>query len=385
MAITSSVQVSRLVKEWNSEIEDYLKNIGEKSQIYSLLHKNSEKKYNKISYQFDIPNIVISTVAGTLSISSSSLFQGMEKEASVFIGVLSLISSILTTINSYFGFKKRCETHRLVSIQYQKLFLKIDLVLGLKQEERPSLNEFIKFVTDEFNRLAEISPIIDTDLMTEFKNKFKEYDTKVSFPNELNGLSNITIYKSAEEIMSEEQRNKMLMVQHQNNMLLEEHRNKMLVEDIQNRMLIEQQEKKMLMEEQLHRMLLEKQERKMTMEENRNKMLIEEQQKKMLMQEELHRMLIQEKENNMHIEHKLKNYTTEQSDNKSHSHEEHHNRILTEEETNRVSTSDKCDVQEHEEDREEHHKEDNEGDHEEDQDTKEVGQGNEEDRGEDSV
>lgn len=288
MAMTSSIQVSRTVKEWNNEIEDYLKNIGEKSQIYSLLHKNSEKKYNKISYQFDIPNIVISTVAGTLSISSSSLFQGMEKEASVFIGILSLISSILTTINSYFGFKKRCETHRLVSIQYQKLFLKIDLVLGLKQVERPSLNEFIKFVSDEFNRLAEISPIIDTDLITEFKNKFKEYDNKVSFPNELNGLCNITIYKSNEDICNEEYRNKMLMIQHQNNMLIEEHRNKMIMEDIQNRMLIEEQEKKMLLEEQLHRMLIEKQEKQ---------------------------MLMQEKENNIQIEEKLKKYTTKQSDN----------------------------------------------------------------------
>jgi hypothetical protein len=371
--MTSSVQVSRLVKEWNGEIEDYLKNIGEKSQIYSLLHKNSEKKYNKISYQFDIPNIVIATVAGTLSISSSSLFQGMEKEASIFIGILSLTSSILTTVNSYFGFKKRCETHRLVSIQYQKLFLKIDLVLGLKHEERPSLNEFIKFVTDEFNRLAEISPIIDTDLMSEFKNKFKEYVSKVSFPNELNGLSNITIYKSAEEIISEEHRNKMLMAQHQNNMLLEEHRNKMLMEDLHNRMLIEEQEKKMLIEEQLHRMLLEKQDKKMSMEEHRNKMLIEEQKKKMLMQEELHRMLIQEKENDMHIKEKLKIYTTEQRDNKCDEQkdekDENCNIILTEGEMSRVSTSDS--VQEHKE----YH----------DTTQKEVAQHDDEKTGEDSV
>lgn len=188
-----SIQVN-LVKEWNSELEQYLKQIGENSQIYSLLHKNSEKKYNKISYQFDIPNIIISTIAGTLSISSTGLFQGMEKEASVFIGILSLTSSILTTINSYFGFKKRSENHRLVSIQYQKLYLKIDLVLGLRQEERPSINEFIKFTSDEFHRLAEISPIIDKEILDEFKNKFKEYESQIAFPHELNGLTPITLY-----------------------------------------------------------------------------------------------------------------------------------------------------------------------------------------------
>lgn len=191
------------VRDWNNELEEYLKQLGEYSEIYSLLHKNSEKKYNKISYQFDIPNIVISTIAGTLSISSSGLFQGFEKEASVFIGILSLTSSILTTINSYFNFKKRSENHRLVSIQYQKLFLKIDLVLGLRRDERPHINDFIKFITEEFNRLAEISPIIDKELLDEFKNKFKEYKRYIAFPQELNGLSKITIYKEPEHIEEE--------------------------------------------------------------------------------------------------------------------------------------------------------------------------------------
>jgi hypothetical protein len=182
------------IKEWNLELTNYLKQIGEYSQIYSLLHKISEKKYNKISYCMDIPNIIISTVAGTLSISSSGLFSGMEKQASVFIGILSLTSSILTTINSYFGFKKRSENHRLVSIQYQKIYLKIDLILGLKNEERPPITEFIKFITDEYNRLSEISPLIDKEILYEFKDRYKNYKDIVAFPQELNGLSPITIF-----------------------------------------------------------------------------------------------------------------------------------------------------------------------------------------------
>lgn len=192
------------VKDWNIELEQYLKQLGEYSQIYSILHKTSEKKYNKISYQMDIPNIIISTIAGTLSISSSGLFQGMEKQASVFIGILSLTSSILTTINSYFGFKKRSENHRLVSIQYQKIYLKIDLVLGLKSDERPPVNDFIKYTIDEYNRLAEISPLVDKELLDEFKHKFKEYKEKVYFPQELNGLSPITLYSEEETTNSKE-------------------------------------------------------------------------------------------------------------------------------------------------------------------------------------
>lgn len=186
------------VKQWNNELELYLKQLGEYSQIYSILHKISEKKYNKISYCMDIPNIIISTVAGTLSISSTGLFQGMEKQASVFIGILSLTSSILTTVNSYFNFKKRSENHRLVSIQYQKMYLKIDLILGLKQDERPDITDFIKNITDEYNRLAEISPIIDKEILNEYKIKYKDYKDKVAFPTEMNGLHPIIVYNNNE-------------------------------------------------------------------------------------------------------------------------------------------------------------------------------------------
>lgn len=189
------------IKEWGENVEDYLKTIGEQSQIYSLLHKKSEKKYNKIAYSIDIPTIVLSTIAGTLSISSSGLFVGNEKMASVFIGMLSLSSSILTTINSYFNFTKRAENHRLCSIQYQKLYLKIDLILGLKSNERPNIQGFIKNINDDYNRLAEISPIIDMKTINDFKKTYKDYKNKIHFPNECNGLEPINIYESRPKII----------------------------------------------------------------------------------------------------------------------------------------------------------------------------------------
>jgi hypothetical protein len=189
------------IREWDENIEDYLKTMGEMSQIYSLLHKRSEKKYSKITSRIDIPTIIISTIAGTLSISSSGLFAGNEKLASVCIGILSLSSSILTTINSYFNFSKRAENHRLVSIQYQRLYLKIDLILGLKPAERPQITDFIRFITDEYNRLSEISPIIDNEIIKKFKHTYGAYKDKISFPNECNGLLPINIYESKPKII----------------------------------------------------------------------------------------------------------------------------------------------------------------------------------------
>ena len=180
------------IKEWNNQVENYLKTIGEYSQIYALLHKKSQKKYNMVAYCIDIPTIVISTLVGTLSIGSQSLFSNNEN-ANIGIGVLSLCSSVLQTINSYFSFNKRSENHRICSNQYQRIFLKIDLILSLHRHERPSITDFIKHITDEFNRLSEISPILDKELIDEFKQKYSQYKNIVQFPYECNGLSPIEI------------------------------------------------------------------------------------------------------------------------------------------------------------------------------------------------
>lgn len=193
--------MDKITNKWHPNIEEYIKTIGEYSQCYYILHRNSEKKYNKISYSLDIPTIIISTIVGTLSISSSGLFESSQKTASVFIGILSLTGSILTTINSYFSFSKRAEKHRLSGIGYQRLYLKIDLILGQKPEERPPVNEFLKTISDEYNRLSEISPVLDESILNDFKTNYKDYKDIVQFPPETNGLNKVTIYQSESKLV----------------------------------------------------------------------------------------------------------------------------------------------------------------------------------------
>jgi hypothetical protein len=179
---------------WSSNLEEYLKSISEKSMCLSILHKKSEKKYSNKAYYIDLPVIILSTLCGSASLSASSLFgKENEKISSTIIGCLSLTAGLLNTINSYFSYGRRAENHKNSYLEYNKLGRFISVQLGLPRMERITAKDLLKLVNDNYNRLLEMSSNIDDDLIKKFKKKYKEYKTLISFPDEVNGLTEIKI------------------------------------------------------------------------------------------------------------------------------------------------------------------------------------------------
>jgi hypothetical protein len=55
-------------------------------------------------------------------------------------------------------------------------------------------HDFLKYVKDQYDRLAEISPMVPEIVIHEFQRKFKN-DKDISKPEEANGLHKIDIYR----------------------------------------------------------------------------------------------------------------------------------------------------------------------------------------------
>lgn len=179
---------------WSNNLETYLKSISEKSMCLSVLHKKSEKKYSNKAYYIDLPVIILSTICGSASLSAKSLFgEENEKISSTIIGCLSLTAGLLNTINSYFSYGRRAENHKNSYLEYNKLSRFIAVQLGLPRMERILAKDLLKLVNDNYNRMMEMSNNIDDDIIKTFKKKYKNYETKISFPNECNGLEEIKI------------------------------------------------------------------------------------------------------------------------------------------------------------------------------------------------
>jgi hypothetical protein len=201
-SVTGAQQDSSLVNpiqkkedlKYNSHLEEIISAEAEKALVLRWLHDQSEKKYSHNNTFITIPVICISTLAGTASIGSESLFGGSDA-APVVIGMMSLIVSVLNVVSSFFGWAKRSEAHRICSISYGKLHRLIAMELALPRDQRVPAKHFLKDIRGQIDRLNETSPAIPDSVISAFYVRMKDLKSNVTLPEICNQINNVDVYK----------------------------------------------------------------------------------------------------------------------------------------------------------------------------------------------
>ena len=185
---------------WTVVLEEYFAQTGEKANGLSIMHKKAESIFSRRKVYIDLPVIVGSGAVAFLNAGSSSLFAGNQQLAATALGVGSLVIGVLNTVGTYFAWAKRAEGHRMSAIHYAKLYRFINVELRLPRDERMQPGDFLKYVKDQYDRLAELSPPIPSSVAREFAQKMERYND-ISKPEETNGLNKIEIFvDSAHEL-----------------------------------------------------------------------------------------------------------------------------------------------------------------------------------------
>jgi hypothetical protein len=180
---------------WNKRLEEYFAETGEKAHCLSWIHRKAEEMYSARNVWIDLPAIILGTLNGAVSVGSESLFGG-SPYAPVGVGVVALLTAILTTIGSYFSWSRRAEGHRISSLNYAKLYRFLTIEMSLPRNERMTPNDLLKYVKTEYDRLSEISPLVPPNIIEDFKLRFSDakYDA-ISRPEDTNGLHPIHIFQ----------------------------------------------------------------------------------------------------------------------------------------------------------------------------------------------
>jgi hypothetical protein len=178
---------------WNSQLERVISDEGERCLCFSWLHSKSEKRFTKLNTWMSIPVIVLSTIAGSASIGSQTLFNGAES-GNICIGIISLSVGVMNTVSSFFSWAKRSEAHRISAITYQKVYRFILIELALPRRERMAARDMLKVVRDQCDRLQETAPQIPDEIIILFKEKFGKTTPEVKKPEITNGLDPIFVY-----------------------------------------------------------------------------------------------------------------------------------------------------------------------------------------------
>lgn len=180
--------------QYNKHLEDLIAAEAEKSAVYRWLHDQAEKRYSTLNTFIAFPVIVISTLAGTASIGSETLF-GNSASAPIVIGLMSLAVSILNVVGNFFAWAKRTEAHRISSVNYGKLHRWISIELALPREQRIPAKHFLKQIREQVDRLNETSPLIPQVIVDKFKVSFTKLHSNISVPEICNDIQNVEIYR----------------------------------------------------------------------------------------------------------------------------------------------------------------------------------------------
>lgn len=197
MGDSASSDIMSSTIHWTEKLETYFVSTGEKANCLAWIHKKAEALYSSRRTFIDLPVIVGSGVIAFLNAGSQSMFDDA-RLASISLGVGSLVVGILNTMGTYFGWAKRAEGHRISAIDYAKLYRFIAIELSLPREERMNPKDLLKKVKDDYDRLAEISPLVPVSIIHKFKRQFKK-ETTIAKPEEANGLHKIEIYRPTEK------------------------------------------------------------------------------------------------------------------------------------------------------------------------------------------
>ena len=178
--------------DYNSEFEQLLKENGEHSQVYSILHQMS---YIKYKYRFDmlnIPSIILTAIIGFMTgIGINYPYTG------IILGASSVFVSIMKSITSYMKLNERSENHRICSLQFAQISNEIKIELSLRRKQRQPAKILLDVIKVKFKNLMEVAHLIDNDIIQQFRDKYlmdKEYnESNVSLPPVFSKIPGIKI------------------------------------------------------------------------------------------------------------------------------------------------------------------------------------------------
>ena len=179
---------------WSPQLEDLIAQEGEKCRGLAWIHQRAEQTLSKKNNTIQIPVIVLSTLCGTASVGSSSLFGGEAGISNIVIGFVSIAVGVLNTLGNYFAYARKSEAHHIAYLHYSKLFSWVAVELSLPRQERMQPAEMLKHLRGEMERLAETTPSPPDHILSQFNRQFRDYKD-VARPAETNGLQKIVVFR----------------------------------------------------------------------------------------------------------------------------------------------------------------------------------------------
>jgi len=188
---------TEIAATWNTAHENLLASIADRCNCYRWMHSKCQAKWDTLNFYLTIPSIIMSTLVGSATIGLPNLVSDTSgsKWATTSLGVLTLSTGILTSVNQYMKSSQMAEANRAAMSAYGKLYRVVSTELALRRDQRLDALSFLKTVRSELDRLQDTSPAILESVITEFKEEFKD-NTELEKPEIAGDLEHVLVNRT---------------------------------------------------------------------------------------------------------------------------------------------------------------------------------------------
>jgi hypothetical protein len=173
----TSESSSDIANTWNSAHETLLASIGDKANCMRWMHTESQIHYDRWNFWLSVPSVTLTALAGATTIGLTQLNPLAQTYVTILVGVTTIATGVLTSINQLLKAPQTAEGHRIAAIAYGKLYRVISNELALRRDQRTNAQEFLKVIRIEQDRLEESSPLIGRAIIKRFNNKVESNAT----------------------------------------------------------------------------------------------------------------------------------------------------------------------------------------------------------------
>ena len=170
------------LRDWSDEVEEILRNLSEKAQIWRLLHMRNHDIFKRKYYWLIIPVTILSSVTGAANLALGSVASGNETVINLVIGALGIIISVISTLNNIFSFQRRKDEHFRAAKDWYRVQRMIDVELSLQRTKRNNVSVFFHLVLQEIERIHEFHPNIRDDVIKKFMKSYKNKKLTIDIP-----------------------------------------------------------------------------------------------------------------------------------------------------------------------------------------------------------
>ena len=178
-----------------------MESLADESKCRAKLHGQLYEKYKRQHTFLNLPIIILSTVCASANFFSGSLNDTKtERLIVISVGFVNIVTSVLSSIGTYLKLGANSECHRLARLAWMKFYNELIFNLSLTVNYRTNGTDLLHTVESQYNRLFEISPVLDSTLIKKLKRKLmRDKDERFKLPHYLNGFNGTRSYHEDEQ------------------------------------------------------------------------------------------------------------------------------------------------------------------------------------------